>query len=297
MPIGLAFLVVVIVWSTTPLGIVWSSESIPPTMSLLLRMTTAATIGLIIMALMGEKIDRRPLAIKVYLYSSISLSVGMLFCYFAAQYITSGLMALCFGLTPLMAGLMAQRWLGEAKFSFIKKFAFGIAFIGLAIVCQNNIKIDGDAWIGIVYILIGMVTFSYSSVKVKSVSVQMSSLSITVGSLLVSWPVYVLAWFVFDGNLDVSTWQPRSIWAVVYMGVFASLLGFLAYFYILKRLEASKVALTTMLTPLVSLVLGVLFNDEYFSLSIVIGGSLIIVGLGLFLFGHKFSASFERRFL
>jgi drug/metabolite transporter (DMT)-like permease len=297
MPVWLAFIVVVLVWSTTPLGIVWSSESISPTLSLLIRMVLASGLGLLIMFLTKTKLDLRPQAIKVYGYSSISLSVGMLFCYFAAQHISSGLMALSFGLTPVLSGVMAQRWLHEKKFTFIKKTAIGLSFLGLAIVCGDNLQIDSGAIYGITFILIGAILFSYSGVKVKGVKVQMSSLSITVGSLLVSLPVYVLAWWLLDGELNYHQWQMCSIAAVIYMGVFASLLGFLAYFYILKRLDASTVAMTTMLTPLMSLILGVLLNDERFSLTLAIGGALIVTGLGLFLFGNRLVKKFEYKYL
>ena len=288
MPVSVAFFIVVLVWSTTPLGIVWSSESIPPTMSLLMRMTIASVFGLFLMKIMGIKLDTRTRAIKVYLYSSLSLSVGMLFCYFAAQYISSGLMALSFGLAPILSGLMAQRMLAENKFTKTKKVSLLVALSGLALVCSENLIINDGAVYGFTFIFIGVILFSLSSVLVKSVQIDLHPLSTTVGSLLISLPVYLVAWFVLDGELHYTDWQPRAIWAVVYMGVFASLLGFLAYFFILQKLEASTVALVTMLTPVVSMSLGILLNDERFSYTLLIGGLLIMTGLGLFQFGNRF---------
>lgn len=288
MPVSVAFFIVVLVWSTTPLGIVWSSESIPPTMSLLMRMTIASVFGLFLMKIMGIKLDTRTRAIKVYLYSSLSLSVGMLFCYFAAQYISSGLMALSFGLAPILSGLMAQRMLAENKFTKTKKASLLVALSGLALVCSENLIINDGAVYGFSFIFIGVILFSLSSVLVKSVQIDLHPLSTTVGSLLISLPVYLVAWFVLDGELHYTDWQPRAIWAVVYMGVFASLLGFLAYFFILQKLEASTVALVTMLTPVVSMSLGILLNDERFSYTLLIGGLLIMTGLGLFQFGNRF---------
>jgi len=37
MPVSAAYLAVILIWSTTPLGIVWSSESVSPTLAVLLR--------------------------------------------------------------------------------------------------------------------------------------------------------------------------------------------------------------------------------------------------------------------
>lgn len=292
MPVSLAFLVVVLVWSTTPLGIVWSSESIPPTVSLFLRMTIASFFGLLLMRLLKIKLDLRPRAIQVYLYSSLSLSVGMLFCYFAAQYISSGLMALSFGLAPILSGLFAQKMLAEAKFTKTKKWSLLIALSGLGLVCSENLMInDGAVW-GFTFIFIGVILFSLSSVLVKGVQIDLHPLSTTVGSLTISLPVYLLAWWVLDGQIHYEQWQPRAIGAVIYMGVFASLLGFLAYFYILQKLEASTVALVTMMTPVVSMTLGILLNGERFSMSLLVGGILIMAGLGVFQFGNRW---LERR--
>lgn len=294
MPVSLAFLVVVLVWSTTPLGIVWSSESISPTLSLLMRMGIAASFGLLLMKSLNIKLNTSRNALRVYLFSSISLSVGMLFCYFAAQYISSGLMALSFGLTPILSGLLAQRWLSENKFTKTKKISLLIALAGLAIVCSENMIINDGAIYGFSFIFIGVVLFSLSSVLVKGVKVDLHPLSTTVGSLLVSLPVYLIAWLVLDGEVNYQEWQMRSVWAVIYMGLFASLLGFLAYFYILQKLEASTVALVTMLTPVVSMSLGIILNNERFSISLLTGGLLIVLGLGLFQFGNRMFSKFNR---
>lgn len=218
----------------------------------------------------------------------------MLFCYFAAQHISSGLMALSFGLAPILSGLMAQKLLSEQKFSKTKKVSLLIALAGLTLVCSENLIINDGAIFGFSFIFIGVILFSLSSVLVKSVPIDLHPLSTTVGSLIISLPVYLVAWLVMDGQLNTEQWQPRAVWAVVYMGVFASLLGFLAYFFILQKLEASTVALVTMMTPVVSMTLGILLNDERFSYSLLVGGLMIMTGLGVFQFGNRLLLKIKR---
>lgn len=287
MPVSAAFLLVIIIWSTTPLGIVWSSESIPPTLSLLLRMSIAVVLGIPLMKFMGVKLDLSPKALKVYAYSSVSLGVGMLFCYLAAGYISSGIMSLSFGIAPILSGLFAQKILNESKFTLIKMVALSIAFVGLAVVCMDNLSVGDSSVVGFVCIGIGVITFSLSSVLVKSVKIDLHPLSTTMGSLLTCLPLYFVFWFFIDGEVNYQSWQPRAMYAVLYLGVFASLIGFLAYFFVLKRLMASTVALVVMVTPVLSTSLGVVLNDERFSIALVIGGVFVVLGLGLFQFGDK----------
>ena len=45
MSLAAAYLAVILIWSTTPLGIVWSSESVSPSLALLLRMVIALVLG------------------------------------------------------------------------------------------------------------------------------------------------------------------------------------------------------------------------------------------------------------
>lgn len=287
MPVSAAFILVIIIWSTTPLGIVWSSDSIPPTLSLLLRMAIAVIVGMPIMRLLGIKLDWRPKAIKVYLYSSLSLAIGMLFCYLAARHISSGLMSLSFGIAPILSGLFAQKILNEPRFTVTKMGSMVIAISGLALVCMDNLAVGESQLVGFMCISVGVIMFSLSGVLVKSVDIDLHPLSTTMGSLILSMPLFVLFWWFMDGTFNYQTWQTKSVIAVVYLGIFASLVGFLAYFFVLKHLAASTVALTVMVTPVLSTALGVLLNDEHFSMPLVFGGLLVVCGLGLFQYGDK----------
>ena len=296
MPVSAAYLLVVIIWSTTPLGIVWSSESIDPSLALLLRMAIAVVLGWPLMKLMKVELPWTPSALRVYLYSSLSLSVGMLFCYLAARHISSGLMSLCFGIAPILSGLFAQRLIGESKFSALKKVALFTALSGLAIVCLENVNGGGSNALGLLFISVGVITFSLSGVLVKSVPIQLHPISTTIGSLLVSMPFYFLFWFAVGGETTPELWSNRAIGAVIYLGIFASLVGFLAYFFILQKLPATTVALVVMITPVLSTALGIWVNDEHFSMNLLAGGILVILGLALFQFGYKlnFLARFQR---
>jgi drug/metabolite transporter (DMT)-like permease len=64
-------------------------------------------------------------------------------------------------------------------------------------------------------------------------------------------------------------------------------LGFALYFYVLKHVEATRVALIALMTPITSLILGHYFNDEVITLNIYIGAALIIFGLAMFELGGK----------
>jgi drug/metabolite transporter (DMT)-like permease len=64
-------------------------------------------------------------------------------------------------------------------------------------------------------------------------------------------------------------------------------LGFTLYFYLLKKMEANRVSLITLLTPVLALILGNSLNGERVSMEVLFGSSLIVFGLVSHLWGDR----------
>ena len=292
MSVPAAYFTVILVWSTSPLGIVWSSETVNPTLAVLARMLIAVILGWLIIKACKIELPLTRQAFKIYGYSTIGIFGGMLFAYVAARYIPSGLMSLVFGLAPVISGVLAQKLLNEPKFSTTKKLALLFSIAGLGIVCYDNIfsagnTLSSNSYIGIGAVLCGVFFFSLSGVLVKSVDIKIHALSTTVGSLTCSLPLFLAVWLIFDGTLPVDEWEKRSLFAILYLGVFGSLIAFIAYYYVLQKLSASTVALITMITPVIALCFGAFFNNEPISDNLIIGASFVMGGLALYQWGGR----------
>jgi drug/metabolite transporter (DMT)-like permease len=73
----------------------------------------------------------------------------------------------------------------------------------------------------------------------------------------------------------------------MYLGIVGSVLGYTLFFYMLKHLQASHVALVPLVTPLLALLLGVMVNHEHIDAHVLAGTSLILGGLWIHQFGLK----------
>ncbi|MEP2651312.1 MAG: EamA family transporter [Paraglaciecola sp.] len=296
-----AYIAVVLIWSTTPLGIVWSSTSVSPSMALLLRMSIALVLGWTIVKLARIDLPWTKQARRFYICSALGVSVGMLFTYIASRSIPSGVISLVFGLSPILSGLFAQKILGEKKFNTSRKWALVLSFLGLVIVCAGKLSGESGAksiyWLDLVLIFMAVGLFSLSAVLVKQVKIQLHPLASTVGTLIVSMPIFILGWWVLDGNWPISNIQPKSIWSIIYLGVAGSLLGFVAYFYILQRLSASTVSLVTLMTPVLAIFLGSKLNGEVITSSLLVGTVFIMFGLVLYFFGYRLVWPFTNKLL
>ena len=286
MQVTVAYLTVLLIWSTTPLGIVWSSETINPTMAVLLRMLIAVVLGCLVILISKIALPWNKKSIRLYSFSALGIFGGMSFSYLAASYLSSGILSLCFGLAPVFSAILARRILAEPKISIVRKLSMLLSFIGLALVCSDKLSLEGDSIYGLFFILTAVFLFSLSGVLVKSISLAIHPLATTVGALIISLPLFVANWLLLDGSLDISHWELRSVWATIYLGVFGSLIGFFAYFFVLQKLTPSTVALITLVTPVIALSLGVLFNDEVINNKILVGAFLVILGLAVYHWGE-----------
>jgi len=191
----------------------------------------------------------------------------------------SGLVSVLFGLSPLMAGVLAALWLGERALTRLKVGGMLLGACGLAVIFIHGDSLGGEhALAGLAALLTAVFIYSACLVWLKRIGDDSPPLATTVGTLAVSLPLFALVWLLTDGQVPTAL-PPRSGAAIVYLGVFGSVIGFALYYYVIKHLEASKVALITLVTPVLALLLGNLLNGETIGLRIGLGTALILLGL------------------
>jgi drug/metabolite transporter (DMT)-like permease len=70
------------------------------------------------------------------------------------------------------------------------------------------------------------------------------------------------------------TWL--SIGAFVYLVLIGALIGYTAYFYLLRHCDPAKVATYAYVNPIVAILLGTAFAGEHLNLRTLLGAALII---------------------
>ncbi|MBK8972501.1 MAG: DMT family transporter [Hahellaceae bacterium] len=287
MSVPAAYLAVVFVWSTTPLAVAWSSETVNPVVAAGARMAIAAAVGLIITTVMRLPIPWDRKSVGSYLYSVVSIFGGMLCTYLAIRYIPTGLVSVVFGLTPMMSGFLAQRLIGERPFTPLQWLSFVLSLSGLGYIFLKGLQLESHGVYGIILMLIAVFLFSYSGVMVKKQAAAVHPLPHTVAALALSVPLFVLAWWMLDSTVPRVDFDSHSPWAILYLAIFGSLIGFGCYFYVLKHLSAATTSLITLITPVFAMGLGHVLHGERFSSHQAIGALLIMGGLALYFSGAR----------
>ncbi len=281
MSVPSAYLGVIIIWSTTPLAILWSSEEVGFLFGVTSRMLIGAMLALIVAALLGSGLVWKRRAIQAYMTAGLGIYGGMISVYWAAQFIPSGWIAVIFGISPIVTAAMAQLWLGGAQLTRSRLFGMLVGLLGLSIMFGTSFKLHDQAVLGVLAMVVSVCIHCASAVWIKRINAELPAIVMTSGGLLFAAPLFLITWLLSGAVLPHEI-SMRSIGAIAYLALLGSVLGFALYYYVLSKVDATRVALLTLITPICALGLGNLLNNEPLSLEIIAGSLLILSGLATF---------------
>lgn len=274
-----AYLGVVVIWSTTPLGIVWSSQGLDYRQALFGRTMVGVLVAGMMLAALGRPLPRHRGALLTYLVSALGLMGGLMLTYWGARFVPSGLISVLFGLSPLMTGMMAALWLKEDSLGLRKVLGLVLALAGLYAVFNGSLILGSTALPGVAAVLGAVLVQSATLVWIKRHGTRLDTVPYTFGMLgLAAIMLSPLA--IAAGPLP-QVIPLRAGMAVVYLGVFGSVAGFALYYYVTKHLAVGSVSLITLITPVTALILGHVLNAERIPAAVWLGIALIGSGLAL----------------
>ncbi len=296
----IAYINVILIWATTPLAIKWSSEGVGYLFGITSRMLLGMIVAYLIIFVLRLRMPWHRQAVTTYIAAGLGIYTTMGSIYWGAQFIPSGWVSVVFGLSPIITGLMAAIVLKEDAISPHKILGICLGFAGLIVVFGHGAELGPDFLRGIIACVVGTFFHALSAVAVKRINANVGGFSLTAGGLSFTVPLLIVHWAIADGNLP-SDIHARAGLSIIYLGVVSSAIGFALYYYILKRMTVSRVSLIALMTPIMALCLGNVFNHEPLSVEIFLGTACIVGGLIIYEFGstllHKLlSTSLGGRF-
>jgi drug/metabolite transporter (DMT)-like permease len=292
MSLPAAFVSVILIWSTTPLAIKWSELGAGFSFAVFSRMALGALLCLALLAAFRVRFPLHRRARQAYLAGGLSMFGAMALTYWSAQYVSSGMISVLFGLSPLITSLGAMLWLKEEALTPSKFAGMMFGLLGLLLVFGGGMG-EGSLS-GLVALLLGVVAQSLGLVWLKRIGYDGPPLAMTLGTLTVSLPLFFAAWWLFDGHVPEAL-PGRTLAATAYLAVFGSVLGFALYYYLIKHMEAGRIALITLITPVLALLLGHGLNGEEVLPQVWLGTASIVLGLCLHRWGGQWAYALMRR--
>lgn len=275
------YALLVLIWAATPLAIVWSVAEVHPMWVLIIRYFGASVIALFLLSLMRDPLPFDRVSMQSYVAGSLNLIGAQLFIYLAANYLTSGLMALIFGFSPLIAGLIGHVILRTHKLIGLQWLGMAVAVSGLSFVFIDSADSKVNPW-GVVLMIISMVSYISSIFWVKQINAPLKPMSQATGSLIVSaLASLILIPFIWP-HFPTQMPSSNALIGFLFTMILSSIVAMLCYFWLIKRLAASTVSLSNVMTPVIALILGATLNHEHISSNAVAGIAVVMLGIVMY---------------
>ncbi|VAV95499.1 Permease of the drug/metabolite transporter (DMT) superfamily [hydrothermal vent metagenome] len=277
------FLLVSLIWGSTWLIIKDQIGTVPPSWSVAYRFLIAAAAMFVLVAIRKQpfRLGRQG-QLWAILIGTAQFSFNFIFVYNAELYITSGLVAVMFALLMVPNAIMGKYFLGQPiGGAFVAGSA--IAAAGIAMLFWQEYKASTAT---LEHVLLGVVFTVGGILSASAANVMQATARVKIYPILT-----MLAWAMLWGaaiNIVVSLvtagppqYELRAgYWAgIFYLGVIGSVVTFPLYFALIREIGPGKAAYSSVLVPVVAMILSTLF-EGYVWTALSVGGAILAM-LGL----------------
>ena len=285
------FLLVSLIWGSTWLVIKDQIGAVPPSWSVAYRFIVAAAAMFAL-----AKFKKLPLGLgrQGQLWAMVigfaQFSFNFNFVYNAEFYITSGLVAVMFALLMVPNAILGRVFLGQ-KISGAFLAGSAIAACGIAMLFWHEYK-SSPATLGEVLLGLSLTVGGILSASAANVMQALPRMKV--------YPIIsLLAWSMFWGaaiNIVISLvtvgppqFEMRAAYfgGIFYLGIIGSVVTFPLYFAMIREIGAGKAAYTSVVVPVVAMILSTLFEGYQWSLLSAAGAGLAMVGMLVAMWARK----------
>lgn len=275
------FAATVLIWGSTWYAIALQLGPVPVLTSIFYRFALAALLMLPALALSRRLTPTRPRDHLFILAQGLCLFSCNFVCFYnATKFVPSGLVSVVFSLATVLNAVNGRIFFGE-RIAPRMILAATIGVAGLALLFGPAIAagtLTADAPYGVLLAGLGTLCFSLGNM----VSRRNSAAGVP--------PLTANAWGMAYGSLVLAglmaltgtplVLPPDGLYvgALVYLAVIGSVVGFTTYLMLVARIGSGRAAYTTVMFPVVALVVSALYEGYVWDGRTVLGLGLTILG-------------------
>ncbi len=277
------FGIVTLIWGSTWLVIRDQIAVVPPSWSVTYRFLVAAAAMAGWAAYRREtlRLDTSGLGFAAVL-GLMQFCLNFNFVYRAEAFITSGLVAVIFALLLVPNAILGRIFLKQ-RLGAQLILGSVVAMAGIVLLFVHEARADPAGPVrvmtGIGFTLLAILSASVANVMqatraaARYPMAPMLAISMAIGAVANA----AFAWWL-TGPPAI---EPRIgyIAGILYLGLFASALAFALYYSIIRTIGPAKAAYSSVIVPVIAMMLSTLFEDYRWSLLAAAGG--VLTGIGL----------------
>ncbi|MCU0498783.1 MAG: drug/metabolite exporter YedA [Anaerolineae bacterium] len=273
--IGIALLMVYLIWGSTYLALRFAVEVFPPFTITGIRFLTAGLILFTWLMLRGGTLPTRKQWRNATLIGCLMLVVGTGGVAYAQQWVASGLAATAVSTMPIWAAVFAQMWGHRASRGEWLGLVIGIGGV-ILLNLENGMQAHP---IGALVLFIGPISWAFGSMLSRRIEIP-QGLMATALEMTGGGAVLILVGML-RGEQFTEAPTALAVMSVLYLITFGSLIAFSAYMYLLKTVRPSLATSYAYVNPVVAVILGAVFAAEAITGTGIAAMIVILTGVAL----------------
>jgi O-acetylserine/cysteine efflux transporter len=279
------FLVVALVWGASFPAITVGLESLPPVLFAALRYDIAAVLLFGYVAYTG--VAWRPTTYDdwtLILVGGVLLVCAHFALLFSGQqYVTGGVASIVMSLSPVLTPVFALALLPNERLGAMGVLGLLFGLLGVGIIAQPGPEaLAGGQLFGVALLVASATSFALGAVLTVRMRTTLPMLSLQAWMMTIGALFLHLTSALHPGEtLSSVEWTGEAIGAVLFLAIFASAVGYLAYFDLQERVGPIETSLVNYATPIIATTMGWALLGESVTETTVLGFAVIAFGFWL----------------
>jgi drug/metabolite transporter (DMT)-like permease len=284
----------VAIWGSTWLAIRFQLGRVPPEASVFYRFLLAALLIFAWRALRREKLglSQREHA-WIALQGIFMFSASYLCVYYAEQHVVSGLVAIGYSASPLLAMLGMRAFFGTPMTRPVIAGSL-LGIVGISLVFGPEIaawKAGGEIVVGTIFTALAVVLSSFGSLVAHRNQQHDYALWPSMSWGMLYGSLCSLAVTLVLGKPLLFDLTVPYVASLLYLSVLGSIVTFAAYLTVMKRVGAARAGYIGVMTPVVALVISAAFEGFHWHALTFAGIVVTVLGNVVILRSRKARAS------
>jgi len=275
------FLATVLIWGTTWIAIAFQLGPVPVLVAVFHRFALAAVLMLPALALLRQLTPVPLRQHRFILLQGICLfSLNFICFYNATRFIPSGLVSVIFSVATIYNAVNARLIFGDrVKPRALLATALGAAgLICLFAPALNGHEVNADALKGMGLAALGTLFFSLGNmVSRRNSAAGIPPLTANAWGMGYG-AVILLAIITATGTPLMAPEGGRYLWALIYLSVVGSIIGFTTYLMLVQRIGTGRAAYATVCFPVIALMASAIWEGFLWTPLAVAGLALTLAG-------------------
>ncbi len=210
------------------------------------------------------------------------------------KYLSSGLAAVIVATVPIYIVLLSWAAGMSSRPSLPVTLGLIGGLVGVGVLLAPALHFSANETqnpaVGIIILLVGSFLWSAGSLYSRRARNAESPFVASGQQMICGGALLLLAGIATRERINFHAITTASVWSWIYLVLIGAIIGYTAYFFLLRHCDPAKVATYAYVNPVVAVILGALFAGEKLSARTVVAAALIIGSVAIVITAQQLRA-------